>query len=357
MLVSSAHPTTKANNKAQQAPYHIYEIQTILPHSGKYASYFVGSRIVSNPALHVTTRVDPLYFALAHLQRQRNNNNSSSQLEKWQPWDQALGDVPAPVLRALNLDPNLNIDGMDGVGQLGHLFDVSDMCGDDLILCKFSEERTLKWLVAKFERSVEGLRRRLREKKRRAVQKSHELKSMQGGAGAFSSSFAMAEEDEEPKSDASKEKEKGNDVTDDTLTKEEEQSIRVGALQLICGYIPSEWSGKLAKEAGLTEEDLTGKKKTKSSTTKKEGEDNHVSSEKKRPRSSWEGNIGQEDADALLQFTTGAGGGGSKVITPGDKKEVRNAQSVGLKRLAKVNTKGMKSLTSFFGAGKKKAKK
>ena len=34
-----------------------------------------------------------------------------------------------------------------------------------------------------------------------------------------------------------------------------------------------------------------------------------------------------------------------------------NAQSVGLKKLAKVNTKGMKSLSSFFGAGTKKVKK
>jgi hypothetical protein len=39
------------------------------------------------------------------------------------------------------------------------------------------------------------------------------------------------------------------------------------------------------------------------------------------------------------------------------RKEVLNAQSVGLKKLAKVNTKGMKSLSSFFGAGTKKVKK
>jgi hypothetical protein len=30
---------------------------------------------------------------------------------------------------------------------------------------------------------------------------------------------------------------------------------------------------------------------------------------------------------------------------------------VGLKKLAKVNTKGMKSMSSFFGASAKKAKK
>jgi hypothetical protein len=38
------------------------------------------------------------------------------------------------------------------------------------------------------------------------------------------------------------------------------------------------------------------------------------------------------------------------------KKGVKNAQSSGLKRLAKVNKKGMKSLSSFFGAKKKQKK-
>jgi hypothetical protein len=57
-----------------------------------------------------------------------------------------------------------------------------------------------------------------------------------------------------------------------------------------------------------------------------------------------------------LQYTQGCAKSAS-VITPGEKKEVQNAQSVGLKKLAKVNTKGMKSLSSFFGAGAKKVKK
>mmetsp|Transcript_32684 Transcript_32684/g.53335 ORF Transcript_32684/g.53335 Transcript_32684/m.53335 type:complete len:414 (+) Transcript_32684:90-1331(+) len=367
MLVSSTHPPRRssttpaakeANKSQQQQPYDIYEIQTILPHSGKYASYFVGSRIISNPALHITTRVDPLFFALAHLHHAMTTNNESKSakgqlLEKWQPWDQALGGIPSPILRALNLDPKLNINGVNQVGQLGHLLDVSDMCGDDLILCKFSEERALKWLVAKFEKSVWALRRRLQEKKRRGVEMSIELKSMQGGSGAFSSSFTVVEEEPKAVSGRIDEKELnggGEEGTDSALSKEEEQSIRVGALQLICDYIPTEWKGKLSKEVGMTDADWMGKKKSKSCATT-DGEETTTTKGEKRSRSSWEGNIGQEDADALLQYTVGGSG---KVITPGEKKEVLNAQSVGLKRLAKVNTKGMKSMSSFFGASKKK---
>lgn len=60
---------------------------------------------------------------------------------------------------------------------------------------------------------------------------------------------------------------------------------------------------------------------------------------------------GQEDADALLQYTTGSND--LKAITR-EKKQKCVAKSVGLKRLAKVNTKGMKSMTSFFGTNLKK---
>ncbi|KAL7547834.1 hypothetical protein ACHAWF_011109 [Thalassiosira exigua] len=342
MLVSSARNRLSSSAAAGRNPNDIYEIQMVAPHSGKYASYFVGSRIISNPALHVTTRVDPLFFALAHFQRAMSKGESS-QLEKWQPWDQALGDMPAPVLRALDLNPNLTMHGTDGVGQLGHLVEMSDMCGDDLILCKFSEERALEWLVAKYERSVTALRKRLEEKKRRCAGQSNES---QGESGAFSSSFTLADDESKPHDKEKNDSGRGADLAP---SKEEERSVKVGALQLICDYIPTEWKRKLSKEVGLTEEDWMGKKKTKSS-----GKESNASGVK-RSREAWEGSIGQEDADALLQYTTGGGGKSASVITPGDKKNnVQNAQSVGLKKLAKVNTKGMKSLASFFGASKKK---
>jgi hypothetical protein len=108
-----------------------------------------------------------------------------------------------------------------------------------------------------------------------------------------------------------------------------------------------------------------GKKYNKSYASSITNDDEKTEEEErigeKRSRSVWEGSIGQDDADALLQYTQGihsCGGGKVASVTPGEmKKEVLNAQSVGLKKLAKVNTRGMKSLSSFFGAGKKKVKK
>ena len=112
--------------------------------------------------------------------------------------------------------------------------------------------------------------------------------------------------------------------------------------------------GQADEGVGLSEEDWMGKKKMKSDAAK-DGMDINVAGEK-RSRASWEGMAGQADADALTQFASGGSAGGSKgaVITPGGKKDVRNAQSVGLKKLAAENTKGMKSSESFFGANQKK---
>lgn len=334
----------------QQSPnYDIYEIQSVCPNSGKYASYFVGSRIISNSELYVTTRVDPLFFALSHFYRiVKKGDEQSDKLDKWQPWDQALADLPTPILRALGLDPKLNINSIKEVGQLGHLLDVSDMCGDDLLLCKFSEETALKWLAAKFNQALEALRTRQLQRKRRDLGRREEM-SVSGGAK--SSSFNMVTEDTDKEKE---EEEEGRDLPKQDseaiviLSSTEEESLRAGSLQLICDYIPVEWRQKLTKELGMAEADWKGK--TKTAATNSDGE--------KRERASWEGNHGQEDADALLAYTMGTSNASDKSSGASDSKNAtKNAQSAGLKRLAKVNKKGMKSLSSFFGGAKKKQKK
>mmetsp|Transcript_4318 Transcript_4318/g.6624 ORF Transcript_4318/g.6624 Transcript_4318/m.6624 type:complete len:387 (+) Transcript_4318:41-1201(+) len=332
----------------QQSPnYDIYEVQSVRPNCGKYASYFVGSRIISNPELYVTTRVDPLFFALSHFYRiVKKGDEQSDKLDKWQPWDQALADLPLPILRALGLDPTLTINGIKEVGQLGHLLDVSDMCGDDLLLCKFSEESALKWLVAKFNQALEALRTRQLQRNRRDLERREE---MDVSGGAKSSSFNMVTEEDTVK----KKEEEGTGLPKQDserimiLSSKEEESLRAGSLQLICDYIPAEWRQKLTKELGMEEADWKGKSKTSA-----------ANNEEKPERASWEGNHGQEDADALLAYTMGTSNASDKSSSASDNKNgTKNAQSAGLKRLAKVNKKGMKSLSSFFGGAKKKQKK
>lgn len=347
----------------------IHEVQIIKANNGKYASYFIGSRIISNPNLHISTRIDPLFFVFAHFHRQAINNGSSSSNRQWLPWEQALADISPHVLQALNVDlssSSLDID--DACGQLKHLLEVSDY-GDDLLLCRFDNDKALHWLVQKFNKAKGAMCQRLIEKKKRNVTSIKRNTE----SGAFTSSFTVEEEEKEEVGPSvnvdedCKGDETGNvgekEVADwSILTKEEEVSISVGALQLICEYLSTEWRVTLSKEVGLTKAQWMGKKCRKSNTssiTNKEEKEKEECTGEKRSRSAWEGSIGQEDADALLQYTQGIGAGKAASVTPGEmkKKELYKAQSVGLKKLAKVNTKGMKSLSSFFGAGTKKVKK
>ena len=334
----------------QNSNYDIYEIQSVHPNCGKYASYFVGSRIISKPELYVTTRVDPLFFALSHFHRiVKKGDDQSDKLDKWQPWDQALTDLPSPILRALGLDAALNINGIKEVGQLGHLLDVSDMCGDDLLLCKFSEEFTLKWLVEKFNQALASLRTRQLQRNRKDLEVK---KEMSESGGAKSSSFNMVIDDndtkkQEEKKEEEKDASKQGSDTVVALSQKEEESLRARSLQLICDYIPADWRQKLTNELGMTDADWMGKSKTSSAN-------NEEHAGEKRSRASWEGNHGQEDADALMAYTMGTNASDKSSDAANDKKGTKNAQSVGLKRLAKVNKKGMKSLSSFFGGAKKK---
>lgn len=312
----------------------IYEIQAVSPNGGKYASYMVGSRFISNPDLHVVTRVDPLFFVLEYLETNQGANNTNEDNgggAKWQPFDQLLKDLPKPVLTALST--SLNITSIQEIGQLAHLMDASDLFDDDIV-CKFNETKALAWLNAKYERSLETLRGRRLEKKR----KQEERKSS-GEYGAFSSSFVLAgNEKKVDNSGSTNDAEK--EEKEIQLTKDEEHAIRVAALQLLSEYLTSSWRTKLAKSLNLSEDDIEKKAKTTSANASGE----------KRPRASWEGAIGQAEADELLCLTTGQ----SKTSSATAEKSAMHTQTAGLKRLAKVNTKGMKSISSFFGGAKKK---
>ena len=317
--------TTISNREYLIIDSNIYEIQSTAPNTGKYASYMIGSRFISNPDLFVVSRVDPLFFVLDYLESVASNNADDGG-GKWQPFDQLFKDISSHVLTALNT--NLSVSTIQEVGQLAHLLDTSDVFGDDIV-CKFNDNKAMTWLNAKYQRSLVVLRARKLNKKRRLAERK-----ASGEYGAFSSSFVLDEGKKEKTED------KLSEEAEVTLSDEEERAVQVQALQLLSEYLPTSWRAKLAKSLNLTEQE------TKKSTPTTSGE--------KRPRSKWEGVIGQTDADDLLCLATGQSKEElANSVTPVEKS-VKNAQSVGLKRLAKVNTKGMMSLTSFFGGKKKK---
>ena len=82
LVVSLIHPNTNEPQHFIFSDKNIYEMNSV---TRPYGSFFVGSRVISNGALHIVTRMDPLYFVLHSLSRlqQQHNNNNGNHLISW----------------------------------------------------------------------------------------------------------------------------------------------------------------------------------------------------------------------------------------------------------------------------------
>jgi len=266
------------------------------------------------------TRIDPLYFVLREIQ-------STKEGHTWQPLDQ---------LNISQIVQNAITDSK----QWKHVCGVKKL-GDDLVLYKFVPEKALEWLVKKQEAAYSVVCQQVLQSKnsqRRATEKL-----MSEGGGAYSNTFRLAQDEEEE--NAAVYGSGTNTISNSTtssptsdLSPMEHTAAKEASVQIVCEYLSPEWQSKLRTHLHMT---LCQREETADTTTE--------TTSKKR-RAAWEANPGQDDADDLLQFTMGTGSTKDDAFT--NKKEPPT--TAGLKRLAKVNTKGMKSLSNFFGAAKKK---
>ena len=321
---------TDGNGKKSQDQSGIYEIQS-LPHprSETYSSFFVDSRVVSNPHLHLVTKIDPLYFLLPYFENE----------EKWQPWNQIVQAkaIPSEVINRIDM------------AQLKHLFLVNDSYGDDMILYKFKKEQGLDWLKKKMNRVEDFLQLQVLLQDKRIEEKEE-------NGGAFNTSFHLSSNSGHG-GDCSSTPCANNEKS---LTSSQKALVKQSAVQVICEYLSDRWQVEFLKSQSMTRECLatrfqkkmavsTPKPIEKSSNTSVEVTPPPSTSALKRPFSEPK----MSEADKLMQYTLGNVGGES-TEQQNAKKAKESAQSMGLKRLSKVNTKGMKSMTSFFTAKPKK---
>ncbi len=387
----------------------ICEVQNVAHSKSRdFSSFFVGSRVISNPSLHLVTPVDPLFFLLPYFEptvsenpNQQDNAGTDVVVHKWQPWDQICSskNIPLTVLDALKTRSSSSSTGVDGgagtdVGticsqppQLGHLFAINDQYGDDMILHKFQNDKALSWLKKKMARVELFLRAQMILEK-----KKHEelLKKLRYEGGAFSSNFYHAESEEKDATitktteataetvSKTSDSENGKDKEQkQVLTTNEKATLSKQAAQIICEYLSLYWQKEFLTYINFTEDVLYGNRKKNKSTTSKTNESLSTGvsnkgltssppasksgasatvtppSSKGTKRSLYESNM--SEADKLLQYTMGVGNS-SSTDKNGKEKKKFTAKSVGLKRLEKVNTKGMKTMSSFFSV-KKKLKK
>mmetsp|Transcript_23430 Transcript_23430/g.32848 ORF Transcript_23430/g.32848 Transcript_23430/m.32848 type:complete len:440 (+) Transcript_23430:94-1413(+) len=389
LIHPSSSSSSNKNSEMQQylrfGSSDIYETQCVSSKGNEYGSFLVGSRIVSNGSMHVSTRIDPLYFVLHAISTQQNkfqnsngnkNSNSTTRTYKWQPLDQLVRDLPKDIQEIVSADPNKN--------QMKNLFDTTDKFGDDMILYKFNEAKTLRWLQKKQSKTLQVMTNQLIQLKRQNVKSEISNHAITGGTGAFHSTFHFADDDDDDdnKNESKNTSSSGNNhnkkekVSSSTtnLTKQEEKQVLEASLQVICEYLTPHWTKTLCNSFELNTNSVlqdnatattTPASKGSSSTTNivSPGDGAETHNKLSSSSSAWQGLPGEEEIDQVMQLTTGVGASmnhdASQNKMTSTTSKVSKAQSAGLKRLAKVNKKGMKSLTSFFCAGpaKKKVKK
>jgi len=292
--------------------------------------------------------VDPLYLLLPYFQNE----------EKWQPWTQIAQakNIPSEIMTVIKPD------------QLKHFFLINDSYGDDMILYKFKKEKVLEWLTKKKKRVQAFLTNQFMANKTKELKLSNDFQNSDGGA--FSASFHLPDQDSivtpskvdgiEPRLEPGSSSMTNNGLKSNSSDGE---YIHRSASQIICEYLPDDWQRDFLNECGLTTNDLSKKKKNadamKGTVTSFQNEESSVDvvtppSSSKRI-AAITSDSGMSEADKLMQYTMGNLDNGNE--EKNSKKRKDAPKSMGLKRLSKVNTKGMKSMTSFFSVNKKAKKK
>ena len=384
---------SKPHQHQPKTPNHIFEVQSIPASRSKNTSYFVKSTVISNGNLHLISRIDPLYNLLSYLTPStiEEVDENNTKVQKWQPWSQIIETfaLPPSLINAINMDKDLI-----------RIMDIDDSLGDDLVLYRLSTVKVLEWLLQKLLRVEKILEMQMMKRKERNNYGCQDTKNSNGlsqkDGGAFSSSFRLS------KRDKSESKEHSNDINlkeqnytaqsgTSSITTEEKNYISRSAMQILSEYLPEFWYMKLLEKKSMSVKDLfpQNKRQHSQSPTKEESKnDIEISTEKVSNQGSMtasplkEQTIGENnkivvtpstvstyvskheskihstlsESDKLLQYTMGVECVGSSSNTTnstgvsGMKTNESKPKSFGLKKLEKVNTKGMQSLSSFFSA-------
>ena len=327
MLLTTTTTTTTPTK------HHIYELQSL---ETKYGSYFLGSHVLGNnnttnnggggaQLLHVATRMDPMFFVLSSLGGAAASASSQNNQKKWQPLDQL--NVPDMIQMTIS-----NNKQYQHVCQVNNQLKGGDDDDDDdnMLLYKLCDKQVFQWLTRKQERVYNVM-------KEQALAASNKVGPAGGGAAAnsaMSQGFNLLDDNQDvvPSTTTTTADVSLTTTTTTTTTTTLEQQLsstdqtrlRQHSLQVVCEYLNPDWRTKWLQHIGETTESvLLQEENKKLPSTKRTWDEHHADNNN-------------------MNFVDSA-----------EKKKKPDAQSVGLKRLQKVSTKGMKSMSSFFGAKKK----
>lgn len=331
-----------------------------------FASFFVGRHVIRDGNLYSLNRVDPLFFFLSE-QNISSTTTSSSSVSKnsdstkntWKSVEQIVESMPKVLQNVfLSMSSSLSKDGngdnkndekqrqQQQQHQLCHVCDF--LCNeqtDDELYLKFSMKKTLVWLTKKQHRVYECLlrqdqmkqRRQQRYESKRQERRKHQTTGSGGGGGSISTSFNMEEDDPiaSKPSDSNENKEQGIILSDTA-------KLKLQSVQMICNYLSETLAESFITAMDMCVQDVLyhhddKKDKTKKSSTTPDADGNGVSKKRCQATSA-------STSAALVPVETEQGNNGKK-----QKLSFEGTRTLNNKRLQKVNTKGMKKLSSFFG--------
>ena len=308
-LSLGSHPTSlylkvprqvnlSSTKEVQDASIHLCEMQSLSADFGSFLMTPSNTVVGKDSTLYLTTCVDPLFLVLQH----------EPASDRWQPWDQIVEGMDATLRSALPADRN----------QLMHLFARMPV-SDDEIYYKFSVAKSLGWLQKKFARVQETLEKQQKHKTD-SIQPS---KDSCNSRSSVASNFHLGKQATESTSTAAKaEQEQQHAARKERII----ERCRADALQIVCEYLNETWKLRFLTHVNLESSLLEPPKPA-----------NKSSSGEKRS-----GNV-----------TTAT----DLALPPSKKsKTVVSSSTVGLKKLAKVNTKGMKKMSAFFSVKKENIK-
>jgi len=295
----------------------LMELQKVKP--AKKGSWFIGQAVQADGEMMVATPLDPCFLLLPMLQK----------AERYQPLDQIEGME--------GMQPVLQLSGLSA--WLESICDVKDL-GDGDVYMRINHEKVVGWLKAKVKRTAEKLAQM--EQRRAATDLA-----APGGDG-FISGFkpSTAKENE------ARAAEQAGAVAEPTNAHKE------AAVELVCEYLEDEMASKLRErvhgvgsagdkaDVGNT---MAGQKRGRADEDSSSSAGPSVPPPAKAPVNKW---AQKNDADEMAALAFGSNN--KKLKGPDSSNVKKGTQTNANKQLAKTNTKGMKSMASFFGAAKPK---
>jgi hypothetical protein len=308
----------------------ILEIQSL---PADFSSFFVGRHVVGDGNFYIFNPMDPLFWVLAV----QEPHDTPTKKRSWQPFHQMveslfsviLSDTPARSESTTSPMIDLQSTQLLQQDQLSHLFQT--LCNEQtnqVTYYKFCPTKAVRWL----ERKQEVLYRCLvRQQQPRRLQEgeigncSSENESRLGGSR--SSTFYLPDEDN-PQVPVER-SEPGASSSETGLDRATEHQLKVESLHILTSYLSPAWSKKFfdSLSLGVTASVLTTRAIIVP-TTSKPLETSPIT---KNPILAVP--ITQENSNTKSK----------------PEKLQPSVRSVANKSLDKVNKKGMKKMSSFFG--------